>query len=174
MKKIRLLLTEECDRNCSGCCNHHIKPTSEITTSEFLKGVEETHYNEIILTGGEPLLFPEKLKELLKEIFVVVEPNVKIILYTAHIKNLIEVVDSFLEYMIDSVTLTIHEQSDVEDFYKLNEKNFNFTSKPRLNVFTGVVFDKPVNLKGWDVKFVKWIENCPLPENEELVKLKDF
>lgn len=52
MKKLRLLLFKECHRGCEGCCNKDWDLKSLLKADNFLP------YDEILLTGGEPMLDP--------------------------------------------------------------------------------------------------------------------
>ena len=63
MKKLRLLLTENCNRECKGCCNTDwdIKNLPEISADEIIN----ENFDLIMITGGEPLLYPHKLYQLL-------------------------------------------------------------------------------------------------------------
>ena len=53
MEKLRLLVTTKCPNKCPMCCNN---------SWDFSKlpVVEHFNYKEIMITGGEPLLFPGK------------------------------------------------------------------------------------------------------------------
>lgn len=61
MEKLRLLVTTKCPNKCPMCCNN---------SWDFSKlpVVEHFNYKEIMITGGEPLLFPEKLSNLAESI----------------------------------------------------------------------------------------------------------
>ena len=59
-KTLRLVVTDKCLRTCSGCCNNDIKP--DLFEGYFYE------YDEIIITGGEPFLFPLKLIALIQKI----------------------------------------------------------------------------------------------------------
>ena len=61
MGKLRLLVTTKCPNKCPMCCNN---------SWDFSKlpVVEHFNYKEIMITGGEPLLFPEKLSNLAESI----------------------------------------------------------------------------------------------------------
>lgn len=52
MEKLRLLVTTKCPNKCPMCCNN---------SWDFSKlpVVEHFNYKEIMITGGEPLLFPD-------------------------------------------------------------------------------------------------------------------
>ncbi|MBU1087771.1 MAG: hypothetical protein KKD05_09695, partial [Candidatus Omnitrophica bacterium] len=58
MKKLRLLLFTECNRNCNGCCNNDWDLKSLLNEHLFKE------YSEILLTGGEPMLHPELILEV--------------------------------------------------------------------------------------------------------------
>lgn len=80
MEKLRLLVTTKCPNKCPMCCNN---------SWDFSKlpVVEHFNYKEIMITGGEPLLFPEKLSNLAESIRTVQKlaygNKGKLFLYTA-------------------------------------------------------------------------------------------
>ena len=80
MEKLRLLVTTKCPNKCPMCCNN---------SWDFSKlpVVEHFNYKEIKITGGEPLLFPEKLANLAESIKTVQKlaygNKGKLFLYTA-------------------------------------------------------------------------------------------
>lgn len=76
-KKLRLLLFEKCNRNCKGCCNKQWDLSKLPIENDF------TGYKLIILTGGEPLLEPDLVKNVIRMIRN--KTDAKIILYTAKI-----------------------------------------------------------------------------------------
>lgn len=49
MKKLRLLLHEECNRNCKGCCNKDWDLNALEIEDDF------TDYDEILITGGRAI-----------------------------------------------------------------------------------------------------------------------
>ena len=106
MKTLRLLLFRECDRACKGCCNKDWD-LDNLEVCQSFKG-----YKEIILTGGEPMLNPALVKATVNKIrsenFMA-----KVYMYTAKV-NTLSIVD-ILDYL-DGLTVTLHEQKDVEDF----------------------------------------------------------
>ena len=54
MKTARIILTAECERECSYCCNTPKNPAMH--QCEFLGDLEDLNaYDEFVLTGGEPL-----------------------------------------------------------------------------------------------------------------------
>lgn len=164
MKKLRLLFTKDCEKNCKGCCNKDWDLDSLLEVDHF-------NYDEILITGGEPMLYPLSLIELVKKIRL--RSGAKIILYTAKCNNvLIKIIEKYL----DGVTVTLHEQSDVQFFKKLNKRMLNdkiFLNKfLRLNIFKNIKLPKNINLSLWKIKKnIEWVKNCPLPKNEEFKKV---
>jgi len=162
MKTLRLLITKKCNRHCKGCCNKD-------WDLDNLSIVSHYNYDEVILTGGEPLIFIDKLIDLCKSIRK--KTKAKIYVYTALIKYPIEVL-SILN-AADGLTVTLH---DKEDSFFFNSLDFMVNSAKiqnkslRLNVFKGIKFSAS---KIWKIKKdIQWIKDCPLPKNEEFKRLK--
>ena len=184
-KKLRLLITSKCNRKCPGCCNKDW---------ELNKLPKATHYNgydEILLTGGEPMLDVELIQET---VYKIRETNTtaKIYMYTA-------MPDPFIHFLLsqgflDGITLTLHTIKDIAPFILFHEKwramyvaaetdtefgksrigQHILNASLKLNVF------KQVRLKAhgiieiplWEVKDnMEWIKDCPLPKGEEFKQL---
>jgi len=162
MKKLRLLLFKDCKRNCSGCCNKDWDLKSLKKVKSF-KG-----YDEIILTGGEPMLKPAFVIGTALKIRS--KTNAKIYMYTANVDDVVDVLAVL--FHIDGVTVTLHEQNDVLSFWYLNKilLKYNIIKSFRLNVFKGISLHD-VDLSLWNVKTdIEWIKNCPLPKGEVFKK----
>lgn len=166
--KLRLLLFEECNRNCEGCCNKDWNLKNLPGVGLF------TGYKEIILTGGEPMLRPQLIKSMVR--LIRFDTNAPIYVYTAKVDDLHDALSVLNK--LDGMTVTLHEQSDVKPFLlfndavlDLNNQYGEFWNKSlRLNVFKGIKFGADLSL--WDVKKeVEWIKNCPLPEDEVFMRL---
>lgn len=169
MKKLRLLLFDDCDRDCAGCCNKQWD-LDKVPLVESYVG-----YDEVMITGGEPMLAP--MMVITTALSVRREnPTCKILLYTAKSKRAEDILAVL--HVLDGLTLTLHEPYDVKNFLRLNDylcmmrpvfKGMSF----RLNVFKGVHVDPHhMDLSMWVVKDnMEWIENCPLPENETFMRL---
>lgn len=165
MKKLRLLLWNDCNRNCPGCCNNDWNLDALEKTTNF-KG-----YSEIILTGGEPMLKPLSVTHVCQEIRL--QTTAKIYMYTAKVNDL-TMVNMVLKY-IDGITLTLHTKNDVFDFKKLNNYimcRLGLENKSlRLNVFKGINMGS-INLSKWKVRDnIEWMKDCPLPEGEVFKRL---
>ena len=80
MKKLRLLVTDKCNRNCEMCCNKNYN----LEALPRFNPIDIGEYDEIILTGGEPLLLKENLLKYI-EILKNINCNIPIYLYTTTI-----------------------------------------------------------------------------------------
>ena len=166
--KLRLLLWEECNRRCRGCCNKDWDLDAIPSCSNF------DEYDEVMLTGGEPMLYPEKLFSIVREIRK--QTGVDIYVYTAKVDDLGSAL-TVLEH-VDGMTLTLHTKKDIALFQQFDAaiKSVGITGKKlRLNVFKNVSkFYTPSEdtLTRWKVKDnITWIKDCPLPANEVFARI---
>lgn len=164
-RKLRLLLTERCNRSCAGCCNH----AYDLRALPILQ--DRQAWDEVFLTGGEPMLDPDQVIATA----VSFGPAAKVYLYTAKVDDLNATLRVL--FALDGMTLTLHEPSDVEPFLALNQVLLNASQRGwlgwslRLNVFKGVRLPE-VDLSLWLVHTGKaWIQNCPLPAGEAFMRL---
>jgi organic radical activating enzyme len=164
MKKLRLLFTEKCNKKCEGCCNKDWNIEDLPICNSY------SDYEEILITGGEPMLFVDELLLLIKNIR---EKSLysKIYLYTAYVAEL----EKVLPY-IDGVTITLHEQNDYLEFKNFLDRNipslYYWRHKSlRLHIFKGIEFKYITEL--FKVKSnIEWIKNCPLPQDEIFMRVK--
>lgn len=161
MKTLRLLLTEECDRNCPKCCNKKFNLKSLPVCKDYTK------FDQCCITGGEPMLKPGLIKSVTQ--IIKSKKWMPIYLYTAKIDN-IEATLSVL-FFLDGITLTLHEQKDVEKFTYFNALLPSRINKSlRLNIFKGIKIPNQDYGK-WKIKEnITWQENCPLPKNETFMR----
>lgn len=169
-KKLRLLLTTRCPNKCPMCCNN---------SWDFsrLPVVERWDYEQIMFTGGEPLLYLDKLCGLADSIRAITsamgtEP--KLYVYTALCDwmKLNRVIDH-----VDGIVLAPHSKESAEAFKKFNElvnASTVLVNNPlegkslRLNLFPDIKeYLKDEDLSGWQVKDMQWIKDCPVPEGED-------
>ena len=101
--KLRLLLFDDCNRNCPGCCNRDWDLQALPLCQDY------TPYRLIMLTGGEPMLYPEIIREAIAAIRR--QTNVPIYLYTAMPEQL----DALMP-LLDGVTVTLHTPEDIPVF----------------------------------------------------------
>lgn len=167
MKKLRLLLFKEWLKDCEGCCNKNWDLDSLPIAGSF-KG-----YDEIMLTGGEPMLKPTLVFETIRRIRDE-NQHAKIYLYTSYLTS--QLILFCARNYIQGVVITLHDQSEVEDFMffdiGLSQITYHSHQSLRLNIFDNVSVPN-VKLKcNWKIKKnIRWIKNCPLPENEEFKRL---
>ncbi len=175
-KKLRLLVTKDCPRDCEGCCNKDWDLDSLPVVDNFDK------YDEIIITGGEPLSKNVRSKTTaLVDYLQIWYPDKKIIIYTADCFGL----GHFLQmHDIGGITLTIHTTEDLKWFDAVNDKVLNEVQNYplvynerslRLNIFKGVHIPENLDLSAWTVKDnIEWVKNCPLPEDEVFMKMPNI
>ena len=153
MEKLRLLVTTKCPNKCPMCCNN---------SWDFSKlpVVEHFNYKEIMITGGEPLLFPEKLANLAESIKTVQKlaygNKGKLFLYTA----LADMLPNYIRYF-DGVVYTPHSVNDIHSLLEAN--NFLLDYK-----------DDNTDLSLWKVKDMQWIKDCPVPADEEFKRVAEL
>lgn len=166
-KTARVIVTYRCDRNCPGCCNS--KP-HDVRLIVSHKGLME--YDEIVITGGEPLLEPVALMQFIKKLK---RQNrfAKIFLYTARTdadkhKKIIG--------LLDGMTVTLHAECTDDDIRNLKYMSDNLDGEPldlRLFVDKRVYkkYDlRNINFEAWDiVRKLKWKEECSPADNEDLL-----
>lgn len=162
--KLRLLMIDECNRQCKGCCNKDHDLAALPVCKSFVG------YDQIMLTGGEPMLQPRLVLDTVERIRK--ETTTPIYLYTAYREDPFRLLNVLTK--VDGMTLTLHTKKDVEPFYVLNRLIEKFNYKPkslRLNVFHGIGLGD-IDLSRWQVKKdMRWIKECPLPTDEVFMRL---
>lgn len=177
--KLRLLLTVHCNRACPGCCNNDWDLSGlEICDPET---EDWNQYDELLITGGEPLLYPEALIELSAKAKAR-SSKLRVYVYTAYTENLF-VYEALLPY-VDGFTFTLHEQADVQfakDLSDMLMHKFKQTLNKsfRMNIFSSIQVDAETFERFyrctpfWKIKAdMKWIEDCPLPDGEVFKRLR--
>ena len=159
-EKLRLPLFEECNRNRQGCCNKDWDLQSIPVCTDF------TPYRLIMLTGGEPMLHPEKILDAVSTIRT--QTTAPIYLYTAMVNDALDDVISY----IDGAVVTLHTPGDVKPFERFDQTAHNLFGKSlRLNIFEEV--GDVVSSPRWRRKeHMEWIPNCPLPNGEVLMRYR--
>lgn len=175
-KKARLMVTLKCERDCPYCVN---KDTKLMSQAHRISGVSALKdYDEVIVTGGEPLLdVPATLKTLraLRDQNSVNIKRQTIYLYTSicppHLEKVIP--------LVDGITYTIHQHYKPKDMTDLlafqatvhgQDKSFRLSVSPDINAPLGVV---PAIWKSIKIKYWYPIGECLLPEGEELFILEE-
>lgn len=174
-KKLRLLVTKVCNRKCPGCCNKDW----DLSAIPKIGLIEMLDYEEIMITGGEPMLYPNLIKNLTSAIKFI-NPDCKVFIYTAHLEAVSNAFiklneDSHLKN-VDGFHLTIHEDAGpVENaaLYRIQQFPRIFEGKSmRLQVFPDVTQSLQIRPSFWQrITFNPWIKNCPLPIDEDFCQL---
>lgn len=176
MKKntARVIVTQECSRNCSYCVNKQ-------NDGEMIRSARHftleclTHYEMVLLTGGEPLLKYTLVLGLCDQLRRKGYKG-QIIIYAS--RNLIPR-GHWIELFkfIDGVTYTIHDENegtvshkDMDDLHDMQTLFRCYPQKSfRLNLAPTLESNIPIIPEVWgSIKIKKWLEDCPLPTNETL------
>lgn len=139
--------------------------------------VENFNYKEVMITGGEPLLFPDEvaiLSDAIKNANVLAYNNeVSVFIYTALANGILTILPH-----VNGVVYTPHSEKDIESFLKVNRTIGLFpetvkNKSLRLNLFANMKALIPQNtdLSHWKVKDMIWIKNCPVPLDEEFKRV---
>ncbi len=177
MKKARIIITFDCKRNCSYCCNKYESMKALMIPTKSLTKFFD--YDEVILTGGEPFLHTDKLIKIIEFLrHNSKNQKQKIFLYTAQptfgfkLKRVLR--------MVDGVHYTLHSNSspkDLAEFYQFQKEILGKEGKSfRLYISPELKYPVTIQPQVWArVELKPWIpegQNC-LPKDEELYYLKD-
>lgn len=166
-KKLRLLVTKKCNRNCPGCCNKQYDIKNLPVATDFCS------YEEIMITGGEPVLFLGQVDRLVRAIRLlnsVCGGSIpKIYIYTAltQLESIADALD-----LSDGITFTLHSQEDAIwlSGYSHLLKSYQGRSV-RLNVFEGIKLSEKIIQSGCQINYKTWQKECPIPEGEDFKRL---
>lgn len=176
-KKLRLLVTKECHNNCPKCCNKQYDLDSVPVIDRF-------DYDEVCITGGEPMLEPNKvaaIAKMFKNVAKCLGKKVKVYVYTALLDH------NFLRNtaragLIDGFVVTPHTKIDIGRFkalnYYLSDPNCFVEVRDmslRLNLFADVKEQlKDEDLSRWKIKDMEWLDECPVPEGEDFRRIANI
>lgn len=170
MKIARLLLWKDCNRKCPGCCNTYQSLMDQMKPIR-LEGLKD--FDVICLTGGEPMLYPNRLISIIKRLKII-NPTAKIYLYTALYKPSIESIIP----LIDGLQFSIHypaSSKDVLEFVAMQYLLVNKNGSYRSFIDNRVLSSIPILPAVWTRLEIKpWIKegDCPLPKDEQLFLLE--
>lgn len=173
--KARVIVTLDCNKNCVGCVNKD----EDFKSPKVLTRVDDLlKYDEIIITGGEPLLIPEKVYEFITLLNIKKKYRGRIYLYTSYFPKEKAIACQSIMTQIDGLTFTLHAVStdkDITELKQLSESNFlkQFKDKSFRLFIDDRLYAKydfsNINLSNWSViRRLQWQEHCVLPSNEEL------
>ncbi len=170
MSKARIIWTFDCKRKCPNCCNNYKNILNNATELNSLSELKD--YEQIMITGGEPMLYPDKLISFIKTIKNI-NPTAKLFLYTAwYNEKIVEIIK-----LLDGIQYSLHSQStikDIEDFYVFQRNISHHNSEKSFRLFidsdiTSTITIIPNLWKRIEIK--PWIKEgeCPLPQGEILL-----
>jgi organic radical activating enzyme len=175
--KARVMVTLNCNRKCDGCCNKgpvfNLHQVAE-NLDEILKA------DEIMITGGEPMLLPIKVFEFIKMLRYHRQYKGKIYLYSAYYPSTDREKEHFwyCADLCDGVHFTLHAEAtdrDVADLKRLSEDLGEWDKKHRsfrlaIDKRLYEKFDfSNIDFTFWDVvRKLVWMTDCPLPKDEKL------
>lgn len=174
-RKLRLLMTTMCHNSCPKCCNKQYDMSKVPVLDRF-------DYDEVCITGGEPMLNPPKVRRLatmFKMAAGAMGKDVKVYLYTARIDPATLYNMVVIMRILDGVVVTPHSADDIKEFKYLNWRlnEMDLMEVPdlcslRLNLFSDVKEKlRGENLSYWKVKDMEWLDDCPVPEGEDFRKI---
>lgn len=170
MEKLRLLVTAQCPNKCPMCCNNS-------WDFDKLPVVEHFNYKEVMITGGEPLMFPDEVTILSDAIknanMLAYSHKVSVFIYTALADGILTILPH-----VDGIVYTPHSEKDIESFLKTNRAIGLFpevaqNKSLRLNLFANMkaVIPEDTDLSCWQIKDMIWIKDCPVPADEEFKRI---
>jgi len=171
MKVARVLLWLDCNRNCPGCCNNYKSLTKQ---RRDIKLEDLKDFDTICLTGGEPLLYPDKLISIIKRLRVI-NSNAKIYLYTALYKPEMRQII----WLVDGIQYSLHYPMSIDDrdgFEQFQYDILYMDGSYRAYIDSRIERLIPIHPDRWTrVEIKPWIKegNCPLPKDEQLFLLKE-
>lgn len=177
--KLRLIVTDKCHNRCPLCCNNRFDLSQ-------LPIVDRWDYDEIMFTGGEPMLKPHELTFLvrsIRKIHFAMGHKCKYYLYTALPFIARDTLNTLMYF--SGICVTPHTQRDVDVFVELNQLLMAWAATSpffwddhslRLNLFpeSKAMLPEDIDLSLWSVKDMRWIKDCPVPEGEDLRRISQL
>lgn len=131
-KKIHLLITEKCDRNCPDCCNfqYDMSKIPYVTKAELAKA------EWVFLTGGEPFAYADPCLTAFE--FKDSYPNIKKIIVYTNALELYAYLERYGLHSIDGLTISIKNNYDKAAFeYICDNPNLQLLDTVWVYVFPG-------------------------------------
>ena len=182
MKKARVIITFDCFRNCQGCCN---KYGTIMKNAKSLQNITDLkNYDVVMITGGEPMLYPNKVIDLTKSLKKE-NPNIKVYLYTANHKNAWDL-EQVLQY-VDGIQYSLHSNAtgiDMDDFQCFQAQIFTWADVKSFRLYIDQSIKGTVHITPdlWQrIEIKPWLTESQLlaqqpnglPQEEELFILQN-
>lgn len=171
-KTARVIVTYNCPKKCEGCCNTKIiKPP--LTTIQKL-----ATYDEVVITGGEPLLYLKRLEWFIKKLY-----NEGFIgdlyLYTSYWSTKTtprtDVLRESVIRKFNGVTYTLHTGSDeyIKELKAFMEEVPKGNKNIRVFVDSRIYDSYDLSNINWSrvdvIRKLQWNDNCATPPHEDLL-----
>ena len=167
-KTARVIITFDCNRKCEYCVNKYPDIMNQAVIIKDLNQLKG--FDEIVITGGEPLLNIRRTRIILRDLEYVIVPKAKKYLYTAIFSPDMHMIIDYL----DGITYTMHTDYDedqlafdsFEEFIEIhNNKSYRLAISLILkDAFTFYPYLwKEIKIKDW-----KEEGRCEIPEHETL------
>jgi hypothetical protein len=174
LNKARVITTLSCTRSCRYCSNFNPNITKSIVTLKDLRDLSS--FDEINISGGEPILFPDKLFNLVSRLKLI-NSRARYYLYISTFRDKQDIETAL--YLFDGIQYTIHDillKDDIEKFeafqslaVKYSTKSYRLALSPVLNTPLSVIPSI------WSViKIKRWFNYQQItspPDNEILYML---
>jgi len=167
MKIARLIMTLECNRRCVNCCNKHTSILSKATRIHNVSQLEPLGFNQVIITGGEPMLYPDRVIGIAQQ---AAKQGSEVFLYTAMYRPEIVTILN----LVKGVHYTLHapmSRKDFTGFHQFQRLIAHWVGSYRLYVDPNIKESILITPCVWKrVEIKPWLleGDCPLPMGEEL------
>lgn len=167
----RIIITTACPRDCPKCCNKSKLVLDSMESIHKLSDLPQ--YENIVITGGEPLLIFNRTQKIIWEIRGLF-PDSNLYLYTALYSPKIKLLFPYLV----GIQYSLHNPFADEDkagFYRFENKIENSGLSCRLWFDRTIDSDIAIRPCRWDkITSGIMLDDCPLPKNEKLYILKGY
>lgn len=177
----RVVVTWDCNRKCKGCCNTYQRITCH--TQPLFKIEDLESFDEICITGGEPLIDIERTVNIIRTIKWVY-PDKKVYLYCSWFNSYYPSVMTFVLAITDGIQYSLHHPLTDADRCNLKiiqdmmagkgykNKSFRLNIDSRINVpiiLTPNVWTR-VKVMPWltEDELLAQCGNNGIPEGEQL------
>jgi MoaA/NifB/PqqE/SkfB family radical SAM enzyme len=173
---LRLILSLECNLHCTYCCNN-IPEIKETFKPVHLNDINFRLYENVCISGGEPLLNIDLLKKVLK---LIPRERVNIILYTNGKLLTRRIFDMLYEYGVEHISIGLHTTSPIGFVESILDEYYGTYADGRIRLrfnlneeykkYNGYLEKKLSQSHYTDLKY--WKMNDCTRDNEEIFILK--
>jgi organic radical activating enzyme len=172
--KARVIVTALCNRHCPNCCNQQ----EIFDTAARIKSTKELlAFEEVIITGGEPMLISNKVIMFLHELRYHFRYTGKIYIYTALYNETLKMDYRELLKYIDGIHYTVHfealdkEISELRDLSQMLPKRSRLSFRLSIDTRLYGKYDfSNIDFSAWSVvRRMIWLDKCKLPDDKKLL-----